>query len=273
MKSASQVIYIHGFGGRDNAPQFHTALNAFFKAKRLRFDLSTYAWDSLPTDPQTLVRNFLQSQEEAEQAGRALHKRLLDLEAKQIDYHLVGFSLGAAVIRHMLNCQDTLLTHLRSIYLLGAAFNYDEPVNDAVISLHTRCHNYFSPLQDVVLNTAYYNATGIHAAGSKELIHMNRFQNFATHCSHALANNYTVLAQPIGFLIAWDDEQHLSGLTNINLELKTMEGKVHWNEICYYHDHLIQQNTYTKHFRALENNDQRRRKAWGSNLHAIFRAI
>lgn len=273
MGRPSRIIYVHGFGVRDSAPRFFTALNAFFRSWHLRFDLDSFAWDSLPRDIRTLVRNFLQSQEEAKQAGQALLERLLQLESQQVRYCLVGFSLGASVIRHMLDGCSASLQHLGGVYLLGAAFNCDEGVNDRVIPPEARCHNYFSPIQDVVLNTAYFNVTGVPAAGSKGLTAPGRFLNLITRCSHGLVHNYSALAPAIGFVLAWDDDQHLAGEPGTNAEWRTMGGKVFWDEICHHHDHMVQQNTITKHFRAIEKDPPRRRKAWGRNLHAVLRAV
>ncbi|MGL6283889.1 MAG: hypothetical protein ACRC2J_15920, partial [Microcoleaceae cyanobacterium] len=81
-KQIPHIIYVHGFGGRDHAPPFYVALNKFFKSRNLRFDLRNFAWDSLPTTPQTLIANFLNSQKAAEEAGHALHILLTELESK-----------------------------------------------------------------------------------------------------------------------------------------------------------------------------------------------
>lgn len=273
MTEPSQVIYVHGFGGRDNAPPFFVALSSFFRANKLRFDCSTFAWDSLPVEYRTLAANFLQSQDEAELASKSLLKRLRDLECQKLRYYLVGFSLGALVIRYALDAQDALLGNLNGVYLLGAAFNHDEPVNEDVIPSHARCHNYFSTSADMVLNRLHFNVAGVSAAGSRPLTHARRFHNLATHCSHTLVHNYSVLGPAIGSLVAWDDEQQLEGAVKTNVELGTMGGKTWWDEICYHNDHVVQQNYFTKHFRAIELNPPRRRKAWGGNLHAILRAL
>jgi pimeloyl-ACP methyl ester carboxylesterase len=273
VKQIPQIIYVHGFGGSDHAPPFYLALNKFFKSQNLCFDLRTFAWDSLPTTPQTLIANFLNSQKAAEEAGRALHVFLTELESKAIDYHVIGFSLGASVIRHALTHQRSVLTHLRSIFLLGAAFNHNEAIVTAGIPAHARCHNYYSPKNDLTLRTSYYNVTGIKAAGTSGLSQATRFTNLATQCSHSMLYDYTILAEALGFLIAWDDQQYVPGSTRFNMQMSTMGGDNYWNNICYHHELLIQQNINTQHYRAIESSGKHRRIAWGDNLHAILRSL
>lgn len=272
-KPIPHVIYIHGFGGRDNAPSFYVALNKFCKSHNLRFNLSTFAWDSLPTTPKILIANFLNSQKATKEAGRELQVLLTELEGKAIDYHLIGFSLGALVIRHTLAHQSSVLSHLRSIFLLGAAFNYNEVITTAGIPSDARCHNYYSPKNDMTLRKSYYNVTGIQAAGTRGLSQAPRFTNLATQCSHTMAYNYTILAEALGFLIAWDDQQYVPGSTGFNIAMSTMGGDNYWNNICYHQNLLIQQNINTRHYRAIETSGQKRRMAWGDNLHAILRSL
>lgn len=273
LKPIPHVIYVHGFGGRNNATPFYIALNKFFKSRNLRFDLSTFAWDSLPATPEKLVANFLHSQQTAEEAGRALHVLLTELEGKAIEYHVIGKSLGASVVRHALAHQRSVLPHLRSIFLLGAAFNYDEVIATAGITLDARCHNYYSPKNDITLRTSYYNVTGIEAAGTRGLSQAPRFTNLATQCSHNMLYDYTILAEALGFLIAWDDHQYVPGSTPLNIPMSTMGGDNYWNNICHHHRLVIQQNINTRHYRAIETSGQYRRMAWGDNLHAILRSV
>lgn len=273
MKPITHVIYVHGFGGRDNAAPFYVALSKFFKSRSLRFDLHAFAWDSLLATPQTLVANFLNSQQTAKEAGHELHILFNELEDADVEYHVIGFSLGAAVIRHALTHQRSVLPHLRSIFFLGAAFNHDEVIPTVGIPSDARCHNYYSPQNDVVLSTSYYNVTGIQAAGTRGLSQGDRFTNLATQCTHVLAYDYTTLAEALGFLIAWDDQQYVSGSTRFNIAMSTLGGNSHWNNICYHHTLLIQQNMHARHYRAIETDDQHRRIAWGNNLHAILRSL
>lgn len=273
MKSIPQVLFVNGFGGRDNAAPFHVSLNKFFKRFSLRFDLRSFAWDSLPPTPKVLVANFLQSQQAAKPAGQELCTLVNELENQGVLYHLIGFSLGAEVIRQALSHQHATLPNLRSIYLLAAAFNHNATINTDCIPPDARCNNYYSPRQDVVLSTSFYNVTGVAAAGSLGLSQDKRFANFATHCSHILAYDYTILAEALGFLLAWDDQQYIPGSIGPNILASTLGGEKHWNNICLHKGLLIQQNMHTKHYRAIENGGHHKRKAWGNNLHAIFRSI
>lgn len=273
LEPTTQIIYIHGFGGRDNAAPFHISLNKFCMRYGLRFDLRSFAWDALPPKLDVLVANFLHSQEVAKQAGQALYVLLNELENQDFAYHLIGFSLGAEVIRQALSHQSVMLNNLRSVYLLGAAFNHDAVINTAWIPPDARCHNYYSPRKDVVLRTSYYNVTGIPAAGSLGISKNKRFKNFVTQCSHIFAYDYTTLAEALGFLMAWDDQQYISGSVRPNITMSTLGGKKHWNNICHYKELLIQQNIYAKHYRAIEDGGKQRRKAWGNNLHTLFRSM
>ncbi|MGG6296004.1 DUF726 domain-containing protein [Leptolyngbya sp. AN02str] len=270
MEKISRIIYVHGFGGYKPAAPFSSQLSDFIKRKQLRFDVDAFQWNARPIVLQTVIHDFLESQAAAKEAGRLLLEEIAQLETRQTNYYLIGFSLGASVIRYALEQQDKSLKHIRGIYFLGAAFDHDVILNQEVIPSDIRCYNYFSRNNDVTIKS-YRNASGEYAAGAAGLTRARRFENYSTHCSHSMINSYAVLAEPISYLIAWDDQQYLAGSPNLNLAIQTMEGKVHWNEICKHNAHLIQQNSYTKHLRAI--NTEGKRIAWGKNLHTIFHAI
>ena len=269
MSDTTCVIYVHGFGGEDASPPFYKSMCSFFQGHDLQIEAQAFSWPSLPITIETVIHNFVKSQKEAEDAGQLLSKRLTDMERLEISYHLVGFSLGTEVIRHALSCITNPLSRLKSIYLMGAAFNLDAEINESILPITGRYHNYYSD-NDYVLKLSYFNVTGSYAAGSVGVKTGTRFSNYRTQCSHTLAYNYQMLAQPICYLIAWDEKQYIPGKSKINISLPTAGGNTFWHTICVYKKHIVQQNMNTGHFRALSDTPAKLRKAWGSNLHAIL---
>lgn len=266
------IIYVHGFGGPNEAPPFHTRLHAFISANRLPFEVQTFAWQSLPITPEVLVHNFLQSQEESHTAGEVLAEKLESLELQQRNCHLIGFSLGANVVRHALSLIAKRSSCLRSVYFLGAAFPQNAVINESILEPHGRYHNYYSN-NDLTLKFSYFNVFNTYAAGGVGIQKTEVFHNLETQCTHASLYSYTVLAEAIGYLISWDAGVIIPGKTRFNLATPTLGGEMHWNMICHYKGHLIQQNMHSQHYRAVEDTPVMRRLAWGRNLHSVLAAL
>lgn len=272
MSNTTCVIYVHGFGGEDTNPPFHQSMHKFFETHNLRLEAQTFSWPSLPITIETVIHNFVQSQGNARDAGEALAIQLAALEDKKINYHLIGFSLGAEVVRQaLLHISSRLLT-LKSIYFLGAAFNSDAELNESILPGTGRYHNYHSD-NDFTLKISYFNVNGCYAAGSVGVTTGTRFKNYHTQCSHSLVYNYQTLAPAIGYMISWDEKQYIPGKARVNVSLPTAGGERFWHDICMHNDHIIQQNIHTGHFRALSNTPVKRRKSWSNNLHVVLSAI
>lgn len=269
MQEPTVIMYVHGFGGSNDMPAFHRSLQQFFQKHRLPLNIRTFSWNSLPLTPEVLVFNFTRSQEVAKEAGQALLLQMQKFEAIHQKYHLIGFSLGADVIKHALSYQSQPLCQLQSIYFLGAAFNYDSKINEDVLINNKRYYNYHSD-NDAVLKVSYFNVTGIYAAGSIGIQKPSKFINLPTQCAHVLIHNYTDLSDAIGFLISWDEGLHIPGKLKYNIAMPTVGGEYHWHTICNDNKYIIQQNAHTGYFRALEDTPAKRRKAWSDNLHIIF---
>jgi len=272
MDIAGRIIYVHGFGGRNENPSFHIKLQGFLQSKRVSLGLETFAWDSLPSTPDIVVHNFLRSQEESYKAGEILASTIASLESQQCNYHIVGFSLGANVVRHALSALRQPLSYLKSVYFLGAAFPHNTTINEGILPATGRYHNYFSG-NDMTLKISYFNVSNTYAAGTTGIEKTTLFRNLQTQCTHTLMYNYDVLADAIGYLVAWDEDQIIPGTRNFNIIAPTVGGKLHWNNICYYKNCIVQQNIHSGHYRALQDTPLMKRRAWGDNLHVVLQAL
>jgi hypothetical protein len=99
-------------------------------------------------------------------------------------YHIVAFSLGAAVFQHALNRQKSELPRLRTAQLLGAAISCDSQLNEKAIPFVAKCVNYHSQWLDLALNISYALHTGERAAGAVGLKNAARFLNESVECTH-----------------------------------------------------------------------------------------
>ncbi|MDD5212637.1 MAG: DUF726 domain-containing protein [Sulfuricurvum sp.] len=271
MSNLTKILYVHGFGGRDNAPTFMVNMNNFHLARRLQYDLSAFSWDSGFNDPKILCAEFLSAEANAIKAGNCLFRHLEECESNQQPYYLVGFSLGALVVSSALMQAKACLNLLRGVFLMGAAMPSDIELPGEIIPSNVRCHNYYSSAFDKTLSILYKNIKGKDAAGKEDLNHPS-FSNLHVNCTHHLIpwNSYDNLAEAVGYLIAWDDKIMLNEKSFFNIPLPTGGGNTHWNDVCYYKEHKIQQNIHTNHYRAIDSDCTHTRKAWGKNLHTVL---
>jgi len=245
------IKYVHGFRQGDADKRRHpffSELTSFCQRHRLPLP-DFWRWNS----PSTLSLDratFLAQVQETEQAGGKLHETIREHEAKGEEYHLIGFSLGTAVIRHAIGLQRTEpLKHLRTLFFLGAAFPHDAEINDVALSQGTICYNYYSSAWsgDKVLQVLYRMATGKTAAGEVGLHCSRAFCNYAVRCTHGMGIvTPRWMAEPIGYLIAWHGgtagEFHVPGDPFWNVPFPINMGwRAYRNDILQVDGHLVQQ--------------------------------
>ena len=268
----STIFYIHGFGGRDNAPDFHVELNRFLRNNKLQFELRTKSWDSFSFDLSVIASNFIKAKSKCSEIAKELITELVNKEELSESYYVIGFSLGANVVRETLNLSDRKLKGLRGIYLLGAAFDSDEKLDEYCIPKTCMCINYYSSVWDHVLKFYYKNVSGKDAAGAVGLRNTSLFQNMHVQSAHIGYSNYNRLACAVGYLISWDNNQKRIENGYINLKFPT-SGKSNWNNIYQTENVCFQQNRHTGHYRAIQSKPPYARLAWGNNLHTIFHEV
>jgi pimeloyl-ACP methyl ester carboxylesterase len=277
MQRPVQVIYVHGFGGLKQ-DQFGRPFAAFFNSysRQLKesFNLRQLVWRSEWGSLAQMPAAFQRARAEANGAAAELSSLIQDLEDQQAPYHLVGFSLGAEVIRLALQLHKERLPCLRSVYFLGAAFNHDEPVNETAIPPTARCHNYHSQKCDYVLRFSYRAASrGVPAAGERGLANSALFLNLPTRCSHKLIHNYSMLARPIGFMISWDEGALIDGKATIRPR-RYLGGQRSWNHIARHKGYVVQQQVrFRGHYRAIRELPSPRVGVWSTNLHAVLKLL
>jgi hypothetical protein len=277
MQRSVRIIYVHGFGGLKQ-DQFGRPFAAFFSNYQEQFQRSFEVrqlvwrseWGSLTQMPAA----FQRARGQADAAAAELSALIQDLENQGAPYHLVGFSLGAEVIRRALDLHTSALPGLRSVYFLGAAFDHDELVNEAAIPVQARCHNYYSRKCDYVLKFSYRAAShGVPAAGERGLLHSTRFLNLPTRCSHKLIHNYSMLARPVGFMISWDEGAVIEG-TAVVRPRRSLGGQRSWNHIARHKGYVVQQQVRIGGpYRAIRESPSHRIGVWGTNLHAVLKLL
>ena len=79
----STIFYIHGFGGRDNAPDFHVEINRFLRNNKLQFELRTKSWDSFSFDLSVIASNFIKAKSKCAEIAKELIRYLISWDNNQ----------------------------------------------------------------------------------------------------------------------------------------------------------------------------------------------
>jgi len=266
------IIHIHGFGGKDNKPPFAADLAKFFKNNHMENKLvvTTHAWDSMEFSISKMVHNWQTAKNNAQKEVSMLAEKISDLEKRQEPYYLTGFSLGTAVIAHTLNHYKGSLNFLKGIYFMGAALE-----RDFVITQNLPCKiiNYYSDGWDFVLKNCFTNSEDKITGGENGFTDLQKFTNLSVNCSHTMLHNYDILADPIGYLISYNENLIIPGTCAFNIKTFTIAGKVLWNNIHETDELIFQHNKLTGHYRAIEKDSMHCRVAYGFNLHAVFKEV
>lgn len=282
-KAALVFVYVHGFCEYEQVPPFEAKLRAFFDRLPMNCKVSTHRWDSRKIDLTKVVHQWTQAKLKADSAPKPFMANVVGkLEAQQIPYFIVAYSLGCRVVAESLRHASSRLRHLRGIYFLGAALPHTHRVKAGVLPQGLRVTNYYSRYLDTALKVSFYNAEGIKAGGEIGFDDTNVFENYRTVCTHVhkggpIQRDYSSLAPAIGYLALLDQRIFIKGRrTGYNVGLPVGSGSVNWHDIVQFGKKprtlLIQQNANTRHYRAvaIDERGKRVRRAWGTNLHSIL---
>ena len=92
-------VYIHGFGGEKQSPQFCDNMREFLAGADNQSRVVNYRWDSVKVNPLRAGASWQSSQKRADQEAGRFRRQIIDkLEGEQCHYVLVGFSVGSRVI-------------------------------------------------------------------------------------------------------------------------------------------------------------------------------
>ncbi|MCP4847253.1 MAG: DUF726 domain-containing protein [Verrucomicrobiaceae bacterium] len=284
-------VYIHGFGGEKQSPQFCDNIREFIATTNNRSRVVNYRWDSIKVDPLRAGASWRSSQKRADKEAGRFRREIIDkLEAGQDPYVLVGFSVGSRVIMGALEDIDLPLRNLQGVYFLGSAMTRDTTLTDrSALPKGMRIINYHSPLRDTVHSAAFNFMSEIPAGGQVGFDDHAVFENRRVSCSHAhkgigIHIDYSGLAEPIASLELYRTGVRIPGKTKLNIVMPVGEGSVWWNKVLSVEVlrgigrgrfEIEQHNMRYGYFRAVRvgEDGKRTRVARGENLHAILEQL
>ena len=275
-------VYVHGFGGVKESPEFYENLNGFLADAEVPSKVINYEWDSEKVDVLHAGSSWLKAQENADAEAAVFKREVIDsLELAGRPYVLVGFSVGSRVLLKGIEACEAPLEHLHGIYFLGSAMTKDTTLkNRDVLPEGLKIVNYHSPTRDLVHQLAFNFMSDVPPGGQEGFDDEEVFENYAVSCAHAhkgigVATDYSGLAEAIAYLELHDQGVEIAGRTKLNWEMDVMEGDLWWNKLRRVGDVEYQQHTARRdYYRAIriEKNGERKRVARGDNLHAVMAA-
>lgn len=279
-------VYVHGFGEFKEIVPFEEKMQKFLQQLSINCTIFTYRWDWLKINLTKVVSQWNEAKIKADQAAKTfMDDIIMGLEAEEIPYFIVAYSLGTRVVAESLKHGNSRLEFLRGIYFLGSALPHTYTVDGTLLPEGMEIISYYSPYLDEVLKISFYNAEGIKAGGETGFDDTTEIQNYRTVCTHVhkggpLQRDYSNLASAIGYLSLFKEQIFVKGKpTKFNLEMPVSSGSLHWNDVIEFevqsHPLLIQQNVNTHHYRAvaIDEEGKRVRKSWGTNLHSILKEL
>ncbi|MED5586935.1 MAG: DUF726 domain-containing protein [Verrucomicrobiota bacterium] len=281
-------VYIHGFGGEKQSPQFCENMRNFLSSANNRSRVINYRWDSVKVDPLRAGASWSSSQKRADKEAEQFRRRIIDrLEGDKSPYVLVGFSVGSRVILGALRETGKPLQNLRGIYFLGSAMTRDTTLKDRVaLPDGMRIINYHSPGRDMVHSAAFNFMSKVPAGGQVGFDDLAVFENRRVACSHAHKGvgvhiDYSGLAVAIASMEIYKMGIRIPGKMKPNLVTRVGQGSTWWNKVlpvevtwnnARERIEIEQHNMHHNYFRAVRvsQSGKRYRIARSENLHAIL---
>lgn len=291
-KDSLVFVYVHGFGGAKQSPEFCENLNEFLAEKQVASEVINYEWDSVKVDVLQAGASWIKAQENADAEAAKFRREVIEeLEREGRPYVLVGFSVGSRVVLKSLDATEKELKGLRGVYFLGSAMTKDTTLaNRVALPEGMKITNYHSPLRDIVHRVSFNFMSESPGGGQVGFDDDQVFENYAVSCAHAhkgfgIATDYSGLAEAIAYLELHEYGITIPGRTKPNWETAVMEGDVWWNKIRTTSvpgadgstsEVELEQNTMRPgYYRALRvgEDGKRSRIARGENLHAILKEL
>ena len=280
-------IYVHGFGGEREDPQFCVNMGDFLSKTKVPARVENYPWDSVKVDILKAGASWRESEKRATEESPRFAAKIIDkYEQARTPYVLVGFSVGSRVVLGALEERKGKLKALQGVYFLGSAMAKDTSLSKNVLPAAMKIVNYHSPSRDKVHKTAFSFMSNLPAGGEVGYDDTTVFDNYAVSCTHAHKGvgvhiDYSQLAVPIGYIALFKKGILVPGRLSFNLARKVGEGDVWWNKVLRVSAVLDgtqvpvvieQSNMRADYFRALmiKEDGTRERIARGRNLHAIL---
>lgn len=246
-----KLIHVHGFSEAGQESLITSQYKKYADKLRWKIDIQEFKWNALSGNPTKIVANFKESENRVKKAASQLADRL---NSEKQDVVISGYSLGGAIVLEALELYPNI-PNLHSVILFGAAYpqkNALQCISKAKPKYYAL--NYHSPRWDIVLSTAYYNATGCTAIGSSGFTNPQIFQNLKVNCTHSQRTGYSRIVDGVVGLLA-----HAEGLHHYerakNYWMPYAVGKTgDWDDIFKVDDeYIIQRNCITTTFRVIES--------------------
>jgi hypothetical protein len=283
-------VYIHGFGGEKDSPQFCENMRAFLSEVKAPARVENFVWDSVEVDILQAGASWIASETSADAEAVPFAKQVIDkYEKAQTPYVIVAFSIGSRVVLRALESRKGKLHFLQAVYFLGSAMPNDTSLPKGVLPAGMKIINYHSPLRDQVHRTAFYFMNDLPAGGQVGYDDTNLFSNYAVSCTHTHKGvgvhiDYSQLAVPIGYIELFRSGYIVPGRLKLNWPSKVGDGDVWWNKVLRvvamrngktFPVLIEQHNMNADYFRALivDKDGSRKRIARGDNLHAILTSL
>ena len=281
-------VYVHGFGGVKESPEFCENLREFLSENEVPSEVVNYEWDSAKVEVLQAGASWLKAQKNADAEAPKFKREVLDkLEREGRKYVVIAFSVGSRVVLKSLDSTESELKGLRGVYFLGSAMTKDVTLsNRAALPKGMKITNYHSPTRDLVHQLAFNFMSEVPPGGQVGFDDTDVFENYPVSCAHAhkgvgIATDYSGLAEAIAYLELYEYGVSVPGRTKLNWKTAVMEGELWWNklrtlEVEKHGTVELQQHTarpgYYRAVRVAEDG-KRKRIARGENLHAILEEL
>ncbi|BAU10013.1 hypothetical protein LEP3755_04910 [Leptolyngbya sp. NIES-3755] len=244
-----KLIHVHGFAELEPETLITKQYRKFAKKLYWNLDIQEFKWNTLEGNPTKLVANFHESERRIKEVAKQL---IEEIASEKDEIILSGHSLGGAILLEALEAYP-ILSNLHSVVLLGTAYPRKNSLY-RIQSITPRCYalNYHSPVWDLALNQAFYNAKGCTAVGSYGLLNPGIFENVGVSCTHTGLTGYARLIPGIVGLLA-----HSQGIQSVE-KAKTPWQPIaigntgDWDNLHQFDEHILQRHCMTGYFRVIE---------------------
>jgi hypothetical protein len=268
-KNQFKIIYIHGFGGKNNYPNQIRGITKLLETYQMPPQtVYVHPWDSeVITSLFKIPNHWEKAKEKLGQESKILKEKILEIDRSGDPIYIIAFSLGTRLLLDTLSNLEAPLNNLAHIFLLGGATSNDYELDHIKIKNHTKIINYHSNKRDFALKAfaAREDRDAIGYSGfSKNYTYLKQFNVNRSHLSlsaneisstinensllkliyntmsypsqEIIAPSYNTftdcIMEMIAYLEKWRYPSTLTSKTpNKNYVLKTKTGHVFWDTI------------------------------------------
>ena len=283
------LLFVHGFGGKADKPDFYRQAENFRKKHDLRCTIKVFSWDSKKISLFNAGSKFSAALDEAQKMYDPFKTEIDDLKKQKKSFYLVAHSLGCFIINNFLNKCDDSSRWCKGIIYLGAADDFKREVYNTYLGDEQKIINYYSPKDDRVLGQLFVEKENTDAGGHVGF-KSDCFKNFRCSATHmrkgkGIHSDWSQMVSPILELLAYNHGKPIAGKENLNWVLSVGKGEDWWNNIIqldnYDYDDKkcsiwIQHHKFEGHYRlsvAAQGSERRKRMGWSKRLAPLLKKI